>query len=285
MRSEHHVAGASATHAVGGPLNVVAAAQPPQAHRPDGRRRSRARLPARPRLQRRLRRTASAWSRRRRAEGRRWSAADAFLRRAPSRPNLTVATGTSAIGLEIKGGRATGVRLAGRAPFATARAREEIDPRRRRDRLAAAPDAVRRSATRRSSPRPTSRRRSTCPAVGQNLQDHPYVGLDLGVVDRALAARRREADRGRSSGCSRRTRPAHLDRLRGVHLHPLRRLRRPARPPVPPRAGVLLAERLRGARRARADDGPGAGRAARRAASCACAAPTRPRSRAWSATT
>ena len=172
MRSENHVAGASATHAVGGPLDV----SPPRSPRkltdlmvgaarahgfpldpdyndgsPDG--------------------TCLVETTTR--EGRRWSAADAFLRRAMSRPNLTVATGTSAIGLEIKGGRATGVRLAGRAPFATARAREEIV-------LAAGaigtPQILMLSGV--GDPAKLAEAdveaKVDLPAVGQNLQDHPY---------------------------------------------------------------------------------------------------------------
>jgi choline dehydrogenase len=46
------------------------------------------------------------------ADGRRWSAADAFLHPAGDRPNLEVRTGAQVGGLRIEGGRATGVRLA-----------------------------------------------------------------------------------------------------------------------------------------------------------------------------
>ena len=53
IRSEHHEAGASETHGVGGLLNVAPSRSPPQAHRPDGRRRPRARPSLRSRLQRR----------------------------------------------------------------------------------------------------------------------------------------------------------------------------------------------------------------------------------------
>src|SRR6478672_2194873 len=45
--------------------------------------------------------------------GRRWSAADAYLRPAKKRPNLTVVTKKQVIGLELDGARATGVKLAG----------------------------------------------------------------------------------------------------------------------------------------------------------------------------
>src|SRR5215208_4299710 len=43
--------------------------------------------------------------------GRRWSAADAFLRPARDRPNLEVATGRTVLGLEVENGRAVGVRV------------------------------------------------------------------------------------------------------------------------------------------------------------------------------
>src|SRR3954447_24254232 len=45
--------------------------------------------------------------------GRRWSAADAYLRPAMKRPNLTTLTNKQVIGLELDGTRATGVKLAG----------------------------------------------------------------------------------------------------------------------------------------------------------------------------
>ncbi|MCW2966369.1 MAG: choline dehydrogenase [Solirubrobacteraceae bacterium] len=45
--------------------------------------------------------------------GKRWSAADAFLRPAMKRPNLTVRTKQQVVGLELRDGRVTGVKLAG----------------------------------------------------------------------------------------------------------------------------------------------------------------------------
>ena len=76
--------------------------------------------------------------------GRRWSAADAFLRPALKRPNLTVLTGAH-------GARARAARRSRRAASATRRGaqhrdgdrRTRGDPQRRRDRLAAAADALR----------------------------------------------------------------------------------------------------------------------------------------------
>src|SRR3954447_17367758 len=45
--------------------------------------------------------------------GKRWSAADAWLRPVMNRPNLTVLTKKQVTGIELSGGRATGVKLAG----------------------------------------------------------------------------------------------------------------------------------------------------------------------------
>ena len=44
-------------------------------------------------------------------DGRRFSAADAFLRPALRRPNLDVRTGATVLGVELEGDRAVGVRL------------------------------------------------------------------------------------------------------------------------------------------------------------------------------
>ncbi len=58
--------------------------------------------------------------------GRRWSNADAYLRPAMRRPNLTVKTGVQVLGLAIEGDRVSGVRLRDRrGRDATARARRE----------------------------------------------------------------------------------------------------------------------------------------------------------------
>jgi choline dehydrogenase-like flavoprotein len=59
--------------------------------------------------------------------GRRWSAADAFLHPASARPNLTIATGATALGLVVKGGRVEGVRyLVGREERVASASREVI---------------------------------------------------------------------------------------------------------------------------------------------------------------
>ena len=58
--------------------------------------------------------------------GRRWSAADAYLHPASSRPNLTVVTDALVTGVEISAGRATAVRYVHRGAEELARAEAEI---------------------------------------------------------------------------------------------------------------------------------------------------------------
>ena len=125
IRSEHHEAGASPTHGYGGLLNVApprsprkltdlmvgacrAAGYPDDGDYNDGD-------PSGVSLVEVTQRN-----------GRRWSTADAFLRPAAGLPNLEIATGVTALGLELDGERVRGVKLAGRAPAATVRARKEV---------------------------------------------------------------------------------------------------------------------------------------------------------------
>jgi choline dehydrogenase len=58
--------------------------------------------------------------------GRRWSAADAYLHPAASRPNLTIVTDALVTGIEISAGRATAVRYVHRGVEEMARAEAEI---------------------------------------------------------------------------------------------------------------------------------------------------------------
>ena len=58
--------------------------------------------------------------------GRRWSAADAYLKPAAGRPNLTVQTDALVTGIEIEGGRATGVRYLRRGVEELAEAGSEV---------------------------------------------------------------------------------------------------------------------------------------------------------------
>jgi choline dehydrogenase len=109
--------------------------------------------------------------------GRRWSAADAFLRPVLARPNLELVTGATVTGLELDRGRAVGVRH-----------------RRRRggERVARASREVILAAGAIGSPQilllsgigPAEQLREVgvpvnhdLPGVGRNLQDHPFVTM------------------------------------------------------------------------------------------------------------
>jgi choline dehydrogenase len=190
IRSEHHEAGASPTHGIGGLLNVAAPRSPrPLTDLMIGAARARGfdlngdYNDGDP--------SGVSVAEVTQKHGRRWSAADAFLRPALGRANLTVATGSTAIGLELRGGRATGVRLAGKLPFAVARARREVilaagaigtpqllmlsgigDP----DKLAEAGVET----------------RVESPGVGANLQDHPYV---VGIWESAVGGSLLDAEK------------------------------------------------------------------------------------------
>jgi choline dehydrogenase len=106
--------------------------------------------------------------------GRRWSAADAYLRPALGRPNLTVRSDALVTRVELAGGRATGVRYTWRGAEQVARAEREV---------VLSGGAV-------NSPQllllsgvgPAEHLRDVgvdvvvdSPGVGGNLHDHPYV--------------------------------------------------------------------------------------------------------------
>ena len=108
--------------------------------------------------------------------GRRWSAADAYLRPAMKRPNLEVKTGADVLGVELESGRASGVRWRkGGSPQLAGAAREVI--------LCAgaigSPQLLMLSGV---GPADHLREvgiepRVDLPGVGENLQDHPFVTL------------------------------------------------------------------------------------------------------------
>ncbi len=120
--------------------------------------------------------------------GRRWSAADAFLRPALKRPNLTVLTKATVLGLEFTGERVTGVRYSKgrRATTAIATASREVI-------LSAgaigSPQLLLLSGV---GPADQLQRLGIEPridlqGVGENLQDHPYVvGIWESVVGDSL---------------------------------------------------------------------------------------------------
>ena len=116
-------------------------------------------------------------------DGRRFSAADAYLRPALSRPNLEVRTGTTVLGVALQDGRAVGLRVGGR------RGAEELVRAEREIVLSAgaigspqllllsgigAPDELRAAGV---------EARHELPGVGRNLQDHPFVTMMWEVSD------------------------------------------------------------------------------------------------------
>jgi choline dehydrogenase-like flavoprotein len=116
-------------------------------------------------------------------EGRRWSAADAFLRPALKRPNLTVVTGALVTGVELEGTRAVGVR------YQDSRGRSQLARADREVVLAAGaigtPQILQLSGI---GPADDLQSvgvevRHDLPGVGRNLQDHPFVTLIWEVSD------------------------------------------------------------------------------------------------------
>jgi len=110
-------------------------------------------------------------------DGRRWSAADAFLRPALTRPNLTVMTGTRVLRVEFEGDRAIGVRVASRR-------RRESSIRAEREVILSAgtiqsPQLLLLSGIGSASDLRAVglEARHDLPGVGRNLQDHPFVTL------------------------------------------------------------------------------------------------------------
>ncbi|CAB4858564.1 unannotated protein [freshwater metagenome] len=172
LRSEDNERGASADHAVGGPLRVEDERSP----RPVTEQFLEAAQAAGiPRIAdyNGPEQDGAALAQVTQRGGRRWSAYDAFLKPALKRPNLMVVRGALVQGVELSGGRATGVR------FVDARGREQV---------AHAAREVILSAGAYGSPQllmlsgigPADALRSAgvtpqvdLPGVGENLQDHP----------------------------------------------------------------------------------------------------------------
>jgi choline dehydrogenase len=105
--------------------------------------------------------------------GRRWSTADAYLRPAQRRTNLTVVSAAHVVGIEIEGGRATGVRYRRRGKERIVRARRDV--------ILSAGTLASPQLLMLSGIGPGDQLQALgvpvvqdLPGVGENLQDHPY---------------------------------------------------------------------------------------------------------------
>ena len=183
LKSEDNVRGASEFHAAGGPLRVsnqrspradvdrrlIAASEAagiPRSHDYNGPEQD-----------------GVAMFQVNQRDGRRWSAADAFLRPALKRPNLKVMTRTRVLRVELEGDRAVGVRIArGRRGERSIRAEREVilsagaiqSPQLLLLSGIGASDDLRGVGV---------DARHDLPGVGRNLQDHPFVTLIWEVSD------------------------------------------------------------------------------------------------------
>ncbi len=114
--------------------------------------------------------------------GQRFSAADAYLRPAMTRPNLEVRTKVAVQGIELEGDRAVGVRVSRRRGSETIRAAREVilsagaigSPQLLLLSGVGAPEELRAAGV---APR------HELPGVGRNLQDHPFVTVLWEVSD------------------------------------------------------------------------------------------------------
>ena len=119
LRAENNERGASEFHAVGGPLNVANQRSPRPLAQELLAASEAAGIPYVPDYNGPEQDGASLFQVTQK-HGRRWSAADAYLRPALKRPNLEVITGAHVLGLELQGERVTGVR------YRTGRGAEQV---------------------------------------------------------------------------------------------------------------------------------------------------------------
>jgi choline dehydrogenase len=174
LKAENNERGASEHHSVGGPLNVCDERSPRRLTARFLAAAEAAGIPRIPDYNGPEQDGASPVQVTQR-NGARFSAADAYLRPNMKRPNLEVLTRATVLGVELSGGRATGVRVRGRG---------------RRERVIPAGREVILSAGAIGSPQllmlsgigPADQLRSVgvevahdLPGVGENLHDHPYV--------------------------------------------------------------------------------------------------------------
>ena len=183
IRSEDNVRGASEYHGAGGPLRVSEQRSP----RPmNGRLLAASEAAGIPRIAdyNGPEQDGVSVFQVTQKNGRRFSAADAYLRPAMTRPNLEVRTGVQVLGVELEGDRAIGVRLRkGRSGAELVRAGREVV-------LAAgaigSPQLLLLSGI--GAPGELGAAgivaRHELPGVGRNLQDHPFVTLLWEVSDK-----------------------------------------------------------------------------------------------------
>jgi choline dehydrogenase-like flavoprotein len=183
IRAEDNVRGASQYHGVGGPLRVSEQRSP----RPMSRRLIAASEAAGiPRIAdyNGPEQDGVSMFQVTQKNGRRFSAADAYLRPALGRPNLEVRTGVGVLGVELAGTHAVGVRLRkGRRGEELVRAEREVllsagaigSPQLLLLSGIGAGDELRTAGV---------EPRHELPGVGRNLQDHPFVTIIWEVSDR-----------------------------------------------------------------------------------------------------
>ena len=182
LKSEDNARGASEFHGAGGPLRVSEQRSP----RPLNRRLLAASEAAGiPRIDdyNGPEQDGASMFQVNQRNGRRWSAADAYLRPAMKRPNVEVRTKVTVLGVEFEGGRAVGVRIR------DGRGREEVVRAEREVLLSAgaigSPQLLLLSGI---GPADHLREvgvevRHDLPGVGHNLQDHPFVTVIWEVSD------------------------------------------------------------------------------------------------------
>jgi choline dehydrogenase-like flavoprotein len=182
VRSEDNERGPSELHGVGGPLHVADQRSP---RRMDAKFLAAAQAAGIPRIDdyNGPEQDGVSMFQVTQRGGRRWSAADAYLRPAMRRPNLKVVTRAQALGLEWDGARASGVRYARRGPGTrVARAEREVilaagaigSPQLLLLSGVGPPDELRETGV------PV---RHELPGVGRNLQDHPMLTVLFEVGD------------------------------------------------------------------------------------------------------
>jgi len=173
LRAEDNARGASEHHAVGGPLRVEDERSP----RPlTGSFLASCEAAGIPRIAdyNGHEQDGAALAQVTQRNGRRWSTADAYLRPARHRENLEVISGAQVLGVEMQGGRATGVRYR--------KGRSELVASAQRETILAAGALASPQLLMLSGIGPAEQLRALgipvaadLPGVGENLQDHPYL--------------------------------------------------------------------------------------------------------------